>query len=453
MNARHVLGGWPEARSARRALAAMATVLLVVATPGAFAAELPRRPSLGVELVPSAEPGVQVNTVPDGIHWRGPALQVGDRIIALGGTPVGSPAEASAVLRKADRDAPIAITAARGNATVETRALIVAHPLERGEGFAIDYATLPLPEGRRRLVLTRPEKAGPKPAVLMIGGLGCYPADNPFNADEAQRALTHAATRAGFITLRVEKSGAGDSEGPPCAIEPMATEVRGLVAGLRWLRARPDVDRSRVFIVGLSMGGIVGPLVAAEEPITGMALFEIVGGTSWFEYELENRRRQLGLRGQTAEQIDTAVRERAWCLMTVMVDKRPRAEAIAARPGCERELRYPVSDDYMRDVFAQNIPALFAALDGMPTLVVYGSADFVTSSAQGEGLAAAINAAHPGRATFVEIAGMDHWLSRAVDQRASFDRAVNQGRFIDRFHPEAAQMLLAWLDRDAHRAP
>ena len=426
----------------------LALLLLAFAAPS-FASELPRRPSLGIELVPAAEPGVRVNTVPDNVRWRGPALQAGDRITTLGGTTVASPAEAAAALRAADQGEAIAITAVRGETTIETSAPLVPHPLERGEGFAIDYATLPLAEGRRRLVLTRPESAGAKPALLMIGGLGCYPADNPFNPDEAQRALTHAATRAGFITLRVEKSGAGDSEGPPCATEPMATEVRGLVAGLRWLKARPDVDPSRVFIVGLSMGGIVGPLAA----VAGLAFFEIVGGTSWFEYELENRRRQLGLRGQTAVQIDAAVRERAWCLMAVMVDGRARAEVIAARPGCERELRYPLGDAYMQDVFAQNIPELFAALDGAPTLVVYGSADFITSRAQGEGVVAAINAAHPGRATFVEIAGMDHWLSQAADQRASFDRAVNQGRFIDRFHPAAATVLVEGLAKNAEGAP
>jgi pimeloyl-ACP methyl ester carboxylesterase len=374
-------------------------------------------------------------------------LQAGDRIVSFSGRSVNSPAEAAAVLREADPRRPIAIEARRGEATIATAAPIVPHPREVGDGFAIDYQTLAMPEGRRRLVITRPSRREPLPAVLIIGGLGCYPADNPFNPNEAQRALAHALSTEGYVTLRVEKTGAGDSEGPACATAPMSTEVAGLVAGLRWLKAQSFVDAQRVTLLGISMGGIVGPLVAQQERVAGLAFFEIVGGTSWFEYELENRRRQLGLRGQSAAQIDAAVRDRAWCLNEVMTDRRPRADVIGARPACERELRFPVGDAYMQDVFTQNIPELFVSLNGTPTLIVYGGADFITSRAQGEGLAAAVNAAHPGTARFVEIPEMDHWLSRARDQRASFDRAVNQGRFIDVFNPEAARVLIEWLNR------
>jgi hypothetical protein len=431
-----------------RGIFAFASMLiaLVLFTEPTQAEELPRRPSIGVELVPAGEPGVRVATAPPGVRWRGAPLQAGDVITSLGGRAVTSPADAAAALRSFDARRAIAIEARRGATTMSTAAPIVPHPREIGDGFSVDYEALTLPEGRRRLVVTRPSRPNnAAPAVLIIGGLGCYPADNPFNPNEAQRAFAHALSAEGYVTLRVEKTGAGDSEGPACASAPMANEVAGLAAGVRWLKAQPYVDARRVTILGLSMGGIVGPLVAREERVAGLAFFEIVGATSWFEYELENRRRQLGLRGQAAAQIDAAVRDRAWCMNEVMIDRRARSEIIAARPACERELRYPVGDAYMQDVFAQNIPELFVSLGGAPMLVVYGGADFITSRAQGEGLVAAVNAAHPASARFVEIPDMDHWLSRAADQRASFNRAVNQGRFIDVFHKDATRVLIAWL--------
>jgi PDZ domain/X-Pro dipeptidyl-peptidase (S15 family) len=299
----------------------------------ATAAELPRRPALGVEVVPSAQRGASVATIPAHVRWKGPALAVGDTITVIDGKPVASPADVTRMLNDRNLGDEVALEARRGEQSIRTGAAIVEQPRESSDRFAVDYLTLPLPEGRRRLVLLRPHGATPRPAVLMIGGLGCYPADNPFNPNEAQRALTHELSGAGYITLRVEKTGAGDSEGPPCADAPMQAEIDGLAAALRWLKRHPQVDASRVFIVGLSMGGIVGPRVAALEAVAGMAFFEIVGGTSWLEYELENRRRQLGLRDRPAAQIDQMVRDRAWCLNEVMVDRRAAMISARGRPA------------------------------------------------------------------------------------------------------------------------
>jgi uncharacterized protein len=417
----------------------------------ATAAELPRRPALGVEVVPSAQRGASVATIPAHVRWKGPALAVGDTITVIDGKPVASPADVTRMLNDRNLGDEVALEARRGEQSIRTGAAIVEQPRESSDRFAVDYLTLPLPEGRRRLVLLRPHGATPRPAVLMIGGLGCYPADNPFNPNEAQRALTHELSGAGYITLRVEKTGAGDSEGPPCADAPMQAEIDGLAAALRWLKRHPQVDASRVFIVGLSMGGIVGPRVAALEAVAGMAFFEIVGGTSWLEYELENRRRQLGLRDRPAAQIDQMVRDRAWCLNEVMVDRRARAEIIAARPACELELRYPVGDAYMQDVFAQNLPQLFLALKGLPLLVVYGEADFITTRLQGERLVEVINKEHAGSASFVPIAQMDHWLSRAASPQDSFERAAVRGQFVDTFNPAASEVLLGWLSQRVRR--
>jgi hypothetical protein len=393
-----------------------------------------------------------VATVPPGLRFLGPSLLVGDLIIAIDERPIASPLDVTTALRQLRQGTVARVKFRRAGAAIETSARIVPAPVEQADDFRIDYLTLSIAEGRRHAVMTRPMQDGRHPVVLIIGGLGCYPVDQPFNPNEAQRALAHALTRAGYATLRVEKSGAGDSEGPACATTGMDVEVRGLVAGLRMLKQRPDIDPDQTFILGISMGGIVGPKVAAIEKVSGLLMFEIVGGTSWFEYELENRRRQLGLRGQNAASIHDAVTTRVWCLMHVMVDGRPRAEVIAERSACERELRYPVGDRYMQDVFAANIPQLYIALGSVPVLVVYGSADFITSSAQHEMLRDALNEAHPGRTTYVEIAAMDHWLSRASDQRESFKRAVDLGRPIGTFNPEAAKIAIQWLNKTAARA-
>src|SRR5689334_19062581 len=59
-----------------------------------------------------------------------------------------------------------------------------------------------------------PALAGKHPAVLMIGGIGCYALDGllgPAKLQQPYAQLLDAWTRAGYVTMRVEKSGMGDS--------------------------------------------------------------------------------------------------------------------------------------------------------------------------------------------------------------------------------------------------
>ena len=78
----------------------------------------------------------------------------------------------------------------------------------------------------------------------------------------AQPGLVHAIGSQGFVTMRVEKSGVGDSQGPPCDSIGFEEELAGYQAGLKFLRAHPSVDTQRVFLIGISLGGLFAPLLS-----------------------------------------------------------------------------------------------------------------------------------------------------------------------------------------------
>jgi hypothetical protein len=240
--------------------------------------------------------------------------------------------------------------------------------------------------------------------------------------------------------MRVEKTGMGDSTGKPCAEADMRTELDGYLAGLRALKAKPYVDPARTFIVGHSIGGIVGPLAAAEEPVRGLVALETVG-TTWTEYELANHRRQLALRGEKPAVIADKVTLRAWCMHELLARGRPRAEVEAERPDC-RAVTYPASDAYMRQIAAVNLPALWERLKP-DVLVVYGSSDYYTDAAQHQAVVEVVNAARPGAATFVEIPEMDHLMLRAKDQAASLARAQQGTPGV--YHAEVEEVVGRWL--------
>ena len=78
--------------------------------------------------------------------------------------------------------------------------------------------------------------------------------------------------------------------GPPATStsRPSSTATE---QGLKALAAYDFVDRDNIVIFGHSMGGVMAPLIAAEAPVKGIAVYGTVAKT-WYEYFGENFRRQ-----------------------------------------------------------------------------------------------------------------------------------------------------------------
>jgi pimeloyl-ACP methyl ester carboxylesterase len=159
-------------------------------------------------------------------------------------------------------------------------------------------------------------------------------------------------------------------------------------------------------------------LAAAAVPVRGIVVMEGVG-TTWFEYELINLRRQLTLRGLPPVEIADQLRLKEWAIHRLLVERQPRAALLAERPEAAKMIDYPASDEYMRQVAAQNLPGLWSTLD-LPVLAIHGSADFVTSEDDNRAIVDAVNQAHPGLGEFVTVDQMDHWLNHAKSEADSW---------------------------------
>jgi pimeloyl-ACP methyl ester carboxylesterase len=211
---------------------------------------------------------------------------------------------------------------------------------------------------------------------------------------------------------------------------------------LRALKKLPYVDAKRTFIVGHSIGGVVGPLVAAQEPVRGLFVLETVGLT-WYEYELINTRRQLKLGGTPPAELGAAMLVKQWCSHRLLIDRAPRADILRAKPECSDYMSYPASDAYVQQIAAQNNAGLWAALKGVDVAVLYGAADFVTGVEESKALVEAANAARPGSATYIEIPDMDHFLLQTPNQATAFQRMQSGGQAP--FHPKLGQIVGDWL--------
>lgn len=133
---------------------------------------------------------------------------------------------------------------------------------------AVDV-TIPTPGGFSLAgTLTVPKGAsGRVPAVITISGSGQQDRDETLPGVAGYRPFRQIADtlgRRGIAVLRLDDRGYGASGGDVsrATSADFAADVR---AALAWLRARPEIDPARVGLVGHSEGGIIAPMVAAED--------------------------------------------------------------------------------------------------------------------------------------------------------------------------------------------
>jgi pimeloyl-ACP methyl ester carboxylesterase len=316
-------------------------------------------------------------------------------------------------------------------------------PDESDPAVATRYDSIAVDGTLRRVLVTIPKQArAPVPGVLLIGGIGCFSIDVASDPQDPYLRLAHDLGRAGFVTMRVEKSGVGDSRGPPCRSVDFASEERSYAVALNALRSDPAVDPKRVYIFGHSIGTIVAPRLAQHERVAGIVVAEAVG-RDWFEYELRNTRRQLELGGTAAAATDAAMMDKYQCMYRLLVAKESETAIEVAQPSCkDHNGVYPVDAAYIRQVAALNIIEPWTRL-GVPMLAIFGSSDFVTERDDHVRIVAIVNAAHPGTATFHEIEGMDHLLYRAASPKAALDAFASGAA--RQYDTDLSVVVIAWL--------
>ncbi|MFD1467358.1 alpha/beta hydrolase family protein [Hymenobacter caeli] len=110
---------------------------------------------------------------------------------------------------------------------------------------------------------TVPAGAGPFPAVVLTADAG--PQAQASGGDEYSplAQLADYLTRRGVAVLRYDERGVGRSTGTAAAsAADLVSDVR---TGLSFLRARPEIDRTHVGVIGHGEGGNVALLAATQE--------------------------------------------------------------------------------------------------------------------------------------------------------------------------------------------
>jgi dienelactone hydrolase len=241
---------------------------------------LPRRGYFGVGLEKS-DTGVRIFAVSPGSTAAAFGIAVGDILEAVDGRAAGSPEVAVAAIGHHKSGETIKIGLRRNGEKKTIDATLKPYPSEQMENSEVQYGSVVSSTAARlRTILSIPhgQPGARYPAVLLLGGGSCGSIDTPFSPNEGPTGLVHSIGSQGFVTMRVEKSGVGDSEGPSCETIGYSEELSGYQAALKSLQSNPFVDSSRIYLLGISLGGVFAPILAAETRVAGISVYGTPAG-------------------------------------------------------------------------------------------------------------------------------------------------------------------------------
>ena len=316
------------------------------------------------------------------------------------------------------------------------------------------YGEIQTLEGYRlRTIATRPADArGRLPAIYFVQWLSCDTVEIGPSNDGWTQMLRSLVSDSGMVVVRLEKAGVGDSEGGPCVDLDYETELAHHRLALRAAREHRWVDRRRVFVFGASMGANMAPLLAAEAPVRGVAVWG-GGAQSWFERQLGFERRSLELRGATGSEIDARMRDLSRFYSALLVDQLSLSEITARNrslrqmwpslAGVEGETQFGRPVRFHQQAQARHWAAAWAAIDA-PVLAMFGEYDWYEDPAGVQLIGSIANARSPASGEVRIFEGLDHHFMR---YRSQADAFVDSGGEPD--PTEVMELLLPWLRRHA----
>jgi photosystem II stability/assembly factor-like uncharacterized protein/pimeloyl-ACP methyl ester carboxylesterase len=382
-------------------------------------------------------------------------LQEKDLILKIGNSTFASTEEFTQQFLTYSPNQEIQLTVLRGKEKLILKAKAIARPYETDDNATVIYDEIAYKGGQLRVIINKPFKKNKMPAMLFIPGYACssideLPPSNPY------KRIVDAYVNAGYVTLRVEKSGLGDSKNtPPCEDCDLLDEIENFEVGLKKLKSLPYVDSNQIIIVAHSMGGIVAPAISAKNKVAGVVVFGTTA-KSWFEYQIEMYRVQNALTGMNPIEVEQSVIAQ-YDLNYRYYIKKEKLEDIAKDTKADSILRtsweydgkgkiYSRNAEYWRQI--QDYPHLENWKNtAAKVLVQYGESDFQAfSKADHQQIVNTVNFFHPGNATLMTYPLTDHLFAKSGTMQEAFNKFSNGQiqQLFDEYNQEVGLSAVKW---------
>ena len=258
--------------------------------------------------------------------------------------------------------------------------------------------TVPKQEGRLR-----------HPVVVLVGGAGAVDRDETVADIPIFGQLAGALADRGFMVLRYDKRGVGQSGGrvETVTLQDYADDA---IAIVKWLARRDDVDPRRIAVLGYGQGGAAALLAAAREKKIASLVLVAANGSSGADLVLEQQRHQLDL-------MKTSDADRQ---AKIDLQQRVQTAVLTAKgwEGIPEDVRKQADTPWFKSLLEYD-PAKIMPRVSQPILIVQGDLDTQVPPHHAEQLAELARQrkkAPPVEA--VHLPGVNHLLVKATTGEA-----------------------------------
>lgn len=293
-------------------------------------------------------------------------------------------------------------------------------------GFSLG-ATLTMPR-------TPAPAGGRRPAVILHTGSGVFDRDGVVAGVPTLGQMAGALADAGFIAIRYDKRGHGQSGGrsESATISDYADDA---VVVAKWLAARRDVDPKRIAVVGHSEGAFVALLASARDRRLSAVVTIAAPAVTGAELILEQQRHALD-----ATTLSPAERD-----AKVALQKQVQAAVLTGRgwEGVDPLVRAQADTPWFQSLLAYD-PAKVITDVRQPLLIVHGQLDRQVPVEHADKLAALARTKSKSKTIeVVVVRGVNHLMVPATTGEVS-----EYGALKDRtLSPEVTGAIAGWLTR------
>ena len=284
--------------------------------------------------------------------------------------------------------------------------------------------------------LSKPAAASPSPlpAVVLVGGSGPADRDGLAFGIPILGQLAGALADAGFIVIRYDKRGVGQSGGRPesAGLGDFSDDQR---AAMKFLTGRKDVDAKRIAVVGHSEGGLVSLLSADKEKRLAAVVLLATPGISGADFVLAQQQHLL-----SRSNLPDADKQTRIDLQKRINEAAMTGKGLEAFPP---DVRRQIDNAEFQSLLNTD-PAKLVPRVRQPILIVQGMLDTQVEPANADRLEAlARERKPPATVDVVKLPGVNHLLTPATtgeaDEYASLpDKHVS---------PAVSAAVVEWLKK------
>jgi pimeloyl-ACP methyl ester carboxylesterase len=284
--------------------------------------------------------------------------------------------------------------------------------------------------------LTMPQAIGrlQHPAVVLVAGSGSVDRDEVVAGIPIFAQLAGALAEQGFVVLRYDKRGVGQSGGRNERVT-LQDYADDLITMVKWLGKRKDIDPRHITVAGHSEGGAVAMLAAAREKKIASIILIAAPGTAGSELILEQQRHVLDLMATPDAERQSKIELQKQIQAAVVTDK--------GWESIPPELRAQADSPWFRSLLLFD-PAKIMPKIKQPILIVQGELDKQVVPRHADALAEMARARKKaGPVEVVRLPGVNHLLARAETGEVS-EYGVLPDKSVT---PAAAKAMVEWLKK------